>query len=111
MLTGETFPVVKAPGRSAPEASVAERSNAVFTGTSVRSGTATVLAAATGASTEFASIAAALERQIPETGFARGIRLFGYLMTEIMLAIVILVFFANFVCSPFQSGAKLHGFG
>ncbi|TGV79088.1 magnesium-translocating P-type ATPase, partial [Mesorhizobium sp. M00.F.Ca.ET.158.01.1.1] len=44
---------------------------------------------------EFASIAAALERQIPETGFARGIRLFGYLMTEIMLAIVILGFFAN----------------
>ena len=95
VLTGETFPVVKAPGRSAPEASVAQRGNAVFTGTSVRSGTATVLAAATGANTEFASIAAALERQIPETGFARGIRLFGYLMTEIMLAIVILVFFAN----------------
>jgi Mg2+-importing ATPase len=95
VLTGETFPVVKAPGRSAREASVAQRSNAVFTGTSVRSGTATVLAAATGPGTEFASIAAALERQIPETGFARGIRLFGYLMTEIMLAIVILVFFAN----------------
>jgi P-type Mg2+ transporter len=95
VLTGETFPVVKAPGRSAPEASVAQRGNVVFTGTSVRSGTATVLAAATGERTEFASIAAALERQIPETGFARGIRLFGYLMTEIMLAIVILVFFAN----------------
>ena len=95
VLTGETFPVVKAPGRSAPGASLAQRTNAVFTGTSVRSGTATVLAAATGAGTEFASIAAALERKIPETGFARGIRQFGYLMTEIMLAIVILVFFAN----------------
>ncbi|RVA10282.1 magnesium-translocating P-type ATPase, partial [Mesorhizobium sp. M7A.F.Ca.US.002.01.1.1] len=95
VLTGETFPVVKAPGRSTPEASLAQRTNAVFTGTSVRSGTATVLAAATGARTEFASIAAALERKIPETGFARGIRQFGYLMTEIMLAIVILVFFAN----------------
>ncbi|ANT53853.1 magnesium-translocating P-type ATPase [Mesorhizobium amorphae CCNWGS0123] len=95
VLTGETFPVVKAPGRSAPGASVAQRSNAVFTGTSVRSGTATVLAAATGDRTEFASIAAALERRIPETDFARGIRLFGYLMTEIMLAIVIVVFFAN----------------
>ncbi|TPJ04743.1 magnesium-translocating P-type ATPase [Mesorhizobium sp. B2-8-1] len=95
VLTGETFPVVKAPGRSPPEASLAQRTNAVFTGTSVRSGTATVLAAATGSRTEFASIAAALERKIPETGFARGIRQFGYLMTEIMLAIVILVFFAN----------------
>ncbi|UDL90650.1 magnesium-translocating P-type ATPase [Mesorhizobium sp. PAMC28654] len=95
VLTGETFPVVKEPGRTPAEASLAQRSNAVFTGTSVRSGTATVLAAATGSNTEFASIAAALERKIPETGFARGIRQFGYLMTEIMLAIVILVFFAN----------------
>ncbi|MER8781226.1 magnesium-translocating P-type ATPase [Mesorhizobium sp. M1006] len=95
VLTGETFPIVKAAGRSAPDASLARRTNAVFTGTSVRSGTATVLAAATGARTEFASIAAALERKIPETEFARGIRQFGYLMTEIMLAIVILVFFAN----------------
>ncbi|WP_258051802.1 magnesium-translocating P-type ATPase [Mesorhizobium sp. INR15] len=94
-LTGETFPVVKEPGRTPPEASLAQRSNAAFTGTSVRSGTATVLAVATGCHTEFASIAAALERKIPETGFARGIRQFGYLMTEIMLAIVILVFFAN----------------
>lgn len=95
VLTGETFPVLKTAGRSDPDASVAQRNNAVFTGTSVRSGTATVLVAATGPRTEFASIAAALERQIPETDFARGIRLFGYLMTEIMLAIVIIVFFAN----------------
>lgn len=95
VLTGETFPVVKSPGRSAPEAVVAQRTNAVFTGTSVRSGTARVLAVATGAQTEFASIAEALERRIPETEFARGIRLFGHLMTEIMLVIVILVFFAN----------------
>ncbi|MDX8530807.1 magnesium-translocating P-type ATPase [Mesorhizobium sp. VK25A] len=95
VLTGETFPVVKSAGRSAPDAGIAQRTNAVFTGTSVRSGTAKVLAVATGARTEFASIAEALERRIPETEFARGIRMFGYLMTEIMLAIVILVFFAN----------------
>ncbi|TJW00863.1 MAG: magnesium-translocating P-type ATPase, partial [Mesorhizobium sp.] len=90
-----TFPVVKSAGRSAPEAGIAQRTNAVFTGTSVRSGTAKVLAVTTGAHTEFASIAEALERRIPETEFARGIRMFGYLMTEIMLVIVILVFFAN----------------
>ncbi|QKC79690.1 magnesium-translocating P-type ATPase [Mesorhizobium erdmanii] len=95
VLTGETFPVVKSAGRSAPEAGIAQRTNAVFTGTSVRSGTAKVLAVATGARTEFALIAEALERRIPETQFARGIRMFGYLMTEIMLVIVILVFFAN----------------
>ncbi|MDX8481512.1 magnesium-translocating P-type ATPase [Mesorhizobium sp. VK24D] len=95
VLTGETFPVLKSAGRSAPEAGIGQRTNAVFTGTSVRSGTAKVLAVATGTRTEFASIAEALERRIPETEFAHGIRMFGYLMTEIMLVIVILVFFAN----------------
>jgi len=94
-LTGETFPVVKAPGGSAPDAQIGQRSNAVFTGTSVRSGTATMLAVATGSNTEFAGIAATIAHTAPETEFARGIRRFGYLMTEIMLAIVILVFFAN----------------
>ncbi|KQZ21706.1 magnesium-translocating P-type ATPase [Mesorhizobium sp. Root552] len=94
-LTGETFPVVKEPGRSAPDAQIGQRSNAVFTGTSVRSGTATMLAVRTGERTEFAAIAGAIARAVPETDFARGIRRFGYLMTEIMLVIVILVFFAN----------------
>ena len=94
-LTGETFPVVKAPGVSAPDAQIGQRSNAVFSGTSVRSGTATIVAVNTGKHTEFASIAATIARSVPETEFARGIRRFGYLMTEIMLVIVILVFFVN----------------
>ncbi|MGV6874257.1 magnesium-translocating P-type ATPase [Pseudochelatococcus sp. B33] len=94
-LTGETFPVVKAPGISSPDAPLGQRGNVVFTGTSVRSGTATMLAVHTGERTEFAAIAATIARSRPETGFARGIRRFGYLMTEVMLVIVILVFFAN----------------
>jgi Mg2+-importing ATPase len=94
-LTGETFPAVKSPGVSDAGAGLAARNNNVFAGTSVRSGTATVLVVKTGGQTEFASIAAVIERRIPETEFARGIRRFGYLMTEIMLAIVILVLFAN----------------
>ncbi|MBN9009952.1 MAG: magnesium-translocating P-type ATPase, partial [Rhizobiales bacterium] len=94
-LTGETFPVVKAPGTSASDAQIGQRGNAVFTGTSVRSGTATMLVARTGDGTEFAAIAATIARRVPETEFARGIRRFGYLMTEIMLAIVIVVFFVN----------------
>ncbi len=94
-LTGETFPVVKAPGTSAPGAQIGQRNSAVFTGTSVRSGTANMLVVHTGERTEFATIAATLARSVPETEFASGIRRFGYLMTEIMLVIVILVFFAN----------------
>lgn len=94
-FTGEAFPVVKVPGRSAPEATLGHRNNAVFTGTSVRSGTGTMLAVRTGARTEFAAIASAIAGRATETEFARGIRRFGYLMTEVMLVIVILVFFAN----------------
>ncbi|MGN6538121.1 MAG: cation-translocating P-type ATPase, partial [Mesorhizobium sp.] len=94
-LTGETFPVVKAPGLSAADAQIGQRANAVFTGTSVRSGTATMLAVHTGKETEFAAIAGAIARAVPETDFAKGIRRFGYLMTEVMLVIVIVVFFAN----------------
>jgi len=94
-LTGETFPVVKEPGISAPDAPLGARGNVVFTGTSVRSGTAMMLAIRTGEQTAFASIAATIARRAPETEFARGIRRFGYLMTEVMLVIVILVFFAN----------------
>jgi Mg2+-importing ATPase len=95
VLTGESFPVAKAPGLSPADAPISQRGNAVFTGTSVRSGTGTMLAVLTGKDTEFAAIAAAIARTVPETDFARGIRRFGYLMTEIMLVIVILVFFAN----------------
>lgn len=94
-LTGETFPVVKSPGQVAPEAGLALRSNAVFAGTSVRSGTATVLVVKTGKHTVFAGIAAAIQHKPPQTEFGLGIRRFGALMTQIMLVIVVLVFVAN----------------
>jgi len=94
-LTGETFPVIKTAGICPPEARLSQRTNAAFTGTSVRSGTATMAVVKTGGATEFASIAVTIAHVAPETDFARGIRRFGYLMTEIMLVIVILVFFAN----------------
>lgn len=94
-LTGETFPVTKAPGVSPAGAPLGQRANAVFAGTSVRSGTATMLVTRTGPATELAAIAATLARAAPETEFARGIRRFGTLMTEVMLVIVLLVFLAN----------------
>ncbi len=94
-LTGETFPSAKSTGPTAADAPIAARSNCVFTGTSVRSGTADLLAVTTGNATEFAKIADAITRQVPETEFARGIRRFGYLMTRIMLVIVLVVLVVN----------------
>jgi P-type Mg2+ transporter len=95
ILTGESFPTAKVPGVCAADAPIGDRKNCVFAGTSVRSGTATAVIAATGQDTEFARIAHAVERQVPETGFAIGIRRFGYLMTEVMLVIVIVVLAVN----------------
>jgi Mg2+-importing ATPase len=48
-LTGESFPVEKTPGRTPADAPLAARANAVFCGTSVRSGTATMVVSRTGA--------------------------------------------------------------
>ena len=92
VLTGESFPVNKQPG---PATEATTPANLVFAGTSVRSGTGTVLAMRTGDDTEVARIAATLRRAAPETDFSRGIRDFGYLMMRIMAAVVVIIFVAN----------------
>jgi P-type Mg2+ transporter len=94
-LTGESYPVEKAPGQAAAAASVAERGNCVFMGTSVRSGTARMLVVQTGRSTVFGSIADRLRLRPPETEFERGIRHYGYLLMRVMLAMALAVFAAN----------------
>jgi len=101
VLTGEAVPVEKLPGRSAAVCPLAERRNCVFLGTSVRSGTARVLIVATGAATEFGAIAGRLSLRPPETDFERGLRNYGYLLYEIMLLLVLIVFAANvFLARP-----------
>jgi Mg2+-importing ATPase len=105
VLTGETFPVEKEPGTSAPDAGLAARANAVFLGTSVRSGSARMLVVRTGASTSFGAIAERLSLAAPETEFERGLRAFGGLLTESMAALVIAVFAINvFMGRPLAEG-------
>jgi len=65
-MTGESFPVEKRPGVIAADAPIAERTNTVFLGASVRSGTAKVLVVRTGRRTEFGAIAARLRARPPE---------------------------------------------
>ena len=101
VLTGETFPVEKKPGVLAAGAGLAERSNTVFMGTSVRSGTAKVLIAATGRATVFGGIAGKLALRPALTEFERGIQRFGYLLTRLMLVMVVLVLAINiFMAKP-----------
>ncbi len=94
-LTGESLPVEKRPGIVAAGAALGERFNAVFSGTSVRSGTATVIAVKTGRGTVFAGVAESLRRRQPETGFSRGIRQYGLLLVRFMVVMVVAVLAAN----------------
>jgi Mg2+-importing ATPase len=95
VLTGESFPVQKRPGIADDTAPVRERTNCVFLGTNVRSGTARCLVVATGPGTEFGAIAHRLMLRPPETEFDRGIRHFGYLLTSAMFILMFVVFVAH----------------
>ena len=59
-MTGESFPVEKQPGVVPADAPLARRTNVVFLGASVRSGTARVVVVETGRRTVFGAIAARL---------------------------------------------------
>ena len=95
ILTGEAFPAEKKPGVISEDSSTEERTNCVFMGTNVHRGNATVLAVSTGESTEFGQIAGQLKLRPPETDFERGVRRFGYLLTQIMLVLTLTVFAIN----------------
>jgi Mg2+-importing ATPase len=95
VLTGETFPVEKRPGEVPVEASLAERTNCVFMGTNVRSGSARALIVRTGTQSAFGQVARRLTVREPETDFERGVRRFGYLLSRLMLVLVIAVFAVN----------------
>jgi P-type Mg2+ transporter len=95
VLTGESFPVPKQPGTARVDAPLPDRTNSVFMGTNVRSGTARYVVVETGSATEYGRIAGRLTLRPPETEFDRGIRRFGYLLTSAMLLMVLLVFAAH----------------
>jgi Mg2+-importing ATPase len=98
-LTGESFPVEKRPDPTPEGAPLSERTNAVFLGTSVRSGTARMLVVVTGQATALGAVAGRLTDADPETDFERGVRKFGYLLTRVMMVIVTFVFTANLFLS------------
>jgi Mg2+-importing ATPase len=94
-LTGESLAVEKRAGTVDAEASLAARTNCVHLGSSVRSGTASVLLTATGRATLLADVAARLAARDEETAFERGVRRFGELLLRVMVAMVVVVLAAN----------------
>jgi len=94
-LTGETFPVEKSVAVLEAGTPLAKRTNAVFMGTHMVSGTATALVVAIGKDTEFGRVSERLKLRPPETDFERGLRRFGYLLLEVTLLLVIGIFAVN----------------
>lgn len=97
MLTGESLPVAKQPGECPGGASLAQRDNSVFMGTSVRSGWARAIVVETGMRTVFGGIAERLRRRPLETEFELGLRRLGNFLVRLMLTVVIVVLAANIV--------------
>jgi magnesium-transporting ATPase (P-type) len=68
-LTGGTYPVEKQSGLAPEGASLSQRTNTLFMGMHVVSGTATALVVYTGMMTEFGKISTSLRLRAPETEF------------------------------------------
>jgi P-type Mg2+ transporter len=94
-LTGETYPVEKSVGLLAAETALAHRTNALWMGTHVTSGSAKALVISSGKQTEFGKVSERLRLRPPETEFEHGIRRFGYFLMEVTLVLVLAIFAIN----------------
>ena len=95
MLSGETFPVEKRPGRIPSDAPIAKRSNCVFMGSSVCSGLGRAVVFATGGESALGAIAGRLVLRPPESDFDRGLRRFGHMLIRIAFLLTVVVFGLN----------------
>jgi len=94
-LTGETFPAEKAAGVLAGDAPLGKRTNALWMGTHVVSGSARALVVITGKQTEFGKVSERLKLRPAETEFERGIRRFGFFLMLVTLVLVMAILAIN----------------
>ena len=105
LLTGEPYPVEKQVDPVPDATTPAEARNALFHGTSLIGGTATMLVVETGARTRFGAIAASLAGTEPPTAFERGIHKLGILIARLTIFLVLFVLLAHLALGrpPLQS--------
>jgi Mg2+-importing ATPase len=105
LLTGEPYPVEKRVGPDPLASTPAEASGALFHGTSVIAGTATMLVVETGARTRFGAIAQSLVAVPAPTAFERGIHKLGILIARLTIFLVLFVLLAHLALGrpPLQS--------
>ncbi len=94
-LTGETYAVEKSAGILPADTPLGQRTNSLFMGTHVVSGTARAVVVFTATATEFGKVSERLKLRPPETEFERGVRRFGYLLIQFTLILVIFIFIVN----------------
>jgi Mg2+-importing ATPase len=94
-LTGETFPEEKMVGVLPSETALSQRTNSLFMGTNVISGSARAVVIGTGVGTEFGKVSERLKLKPPETEFEHGVRHFGYLLMEVTMLLVVATFAIN----------------
>ncbi len=94
-LTGETYPAEKGEAVVPADSPLARRTDALWMGTHVVSGTAKAVAVLTGKTTEFGRVSERLTLRPPETEFERGVRRFGYFLMEVTLLLVVAIFAVN----------------
>lgn len=94
-LTGETFPVNKFTGELPVDTPLAQRTNSLFCGTNVVSGTGRAIVVRTGRETEFGHISQRLKWRPPQTEFELGVQRFGYFLMELTLLLIVGIFVVN----------------
>ena len=94
-LTGETYPVEKEVGLLPPATPLAKRTNSLFMGTHVVSGTAAAVVVHTARDTEFGRVSERLRLRAAETEFEHGVRRFGHFLLEVTLVMVLGIFAVN----------------
>jgi Mg2+-importing ATPase len=95
MMTGETFPVEKTVAVLPAETPLGQRTNALWMGTHVVSGSGKAIVIQTGTETECGKLSERLKLRPQETDFERGIRQFGHFLMEVTLVMVVAIFAIN----------------
>jgi Mg2+-importing ATPase len=93
-LTGESFPVRKEPGSLTENTVLAKRTNCLWEGSSITSGTGKALVVFTGYRTLFGGLTKSLSA-VPETTFEKGIRRFGFFLMQVTLVLAIIILVVN----------------
>jgi len=95
LLTGEPYPVEKQIDATPDATTPADARSALFQGTSLVGGTATMLVVETGTRTQFGAIATSLAGSEPPTAFERGIHKLGVLIARLTAFLVLFVLLAH----------------